>query len=166
MAESMPTGQDTALILAEMKKLSNKIDNLEEEGKKKDAKIKKKIGELEKKNKTIDELMKKLNEKDEAMAALLKRLDEYEKQEGKSASIVESMVTFLVNYIKDHPHLVATAVATGITFGLLSFYGIPFVCGAIAATGKIAIYHGCVAGGSTLLIGDLVVSKMGKKKCE
>ena len=68
-----------------------------------------------------------------------------------------------------HPYLVTTAVTAGIICGFLSFYGIPFnnVCGAAAAvTHTAAVAHGCVVGGSTLLIGDTIILEIDKKKHE
>ena len=118
-------------------------------------------------------LIKKINEKDKEIEAMRKVLDGYsyktvhiqeweETREVKKerASILRSMV----DYIKEHPYLITTAVTAGIICGFLSFYGIPYVhvWGTITRTAAVA--HGCVVGGSTLLIGDLIVSEQKKQE--
>ena len=162
-------GQEFALLFEEVRKLNEKVDSIERESKRKDETIQQLMEAVNKKDRKIDDLLKQMKEKD---AEMVKMMDDYAKQisklneeeeeekEEKGKNIFQSMLA----YIKKHPRLIATAAAAGIIGGFLTLYGLPIIWGAAAVTWKTAVAGGCVAGGTTLLVGDAIVTEMEKKR--
>lgn len=164
MDSDQPSGQDSALL----SEIMSRVNKLELESKSN-------VEAIKKRDEQIDELMKKLREKDQQIEDMKKKMDEYAKEieqlkKGKPKEVKTKEKTILesiMRCIKKHPIIVVTAVSAGIIVGFLSFYGIPVVAPVVfgktaAITCKAAVACGCVAGGSTLLIGDVVASDMGK----
>ena len=161
MNAEVPSGQETALLLAELRELKNEVRSIKRVSKEKDEKIDQMMGAIRKRDKQIDELMEQIRNKDAKIKEMTRKMDRYaseirelreEKRGRKGKTILQSMLA----YTKEHPYLVASAVAAGVLVGFLSFYGVPAaIIGVAAASGKTAIANGCVVGGTILLVGDL-----------
>ena len=159
-----PTGQEAALLLAELRKLTSKVENLERESREKDRKLDQVVESVKKKDEQIKKLIKQIGERD----AVIQQMDEFARQInnlGKRREKGKNIFQSMMAYIKEHPYLVATAVTAGIIGGFLVYWGVPIVWGAVI-TWKSVVAGGCVAGGTTLLVSDVVVTEMDNKKLQ
>ena len=83
----------------------------------------------------------------------IKGLNEDQKKGEEGKTILESMH----DYVRKHPYIVCGAVTAGICAGLLAFYGVPCTCCA-------SVLYGLGAGSAVLVVGDLAVKTLSKKK--